>query len=126
MSDEHATTSHPGPPGTVRIVIRSGDAQFNMRETVCQDYDDPKLGPMKGCGATVQRWFSYPKFKGLRFDGDPIVVRDHMDRAETKPDPKQEIYVAFVKNDNVHAYTCPHRQRRVKDGKAAAAGAESR
>lgn len=76
------------------------------RQVTCQDYDDPRTkAQMKGCGGTVLRYATYPRGKGMRFDGPPEVVEG----SETSMGDGS--IVASVYTDNVHFSTCPARKR---------------
>lgn len=105
-----------------RIFLRHHKTpEFEPRTTTCQDYTDAGGRQFKGCGASVIRYTSYKNHAGMRFDGRPEIVPG------TEGDDGNGGIAAWVYMDTFHQVTCPYARRpRVNDGKAAAAGAESR
>jgi hypothetical protein len=107
---------------TIRIYLKhhnDPEGKFQPRERVCSDYEDPRRAGVvhKGCGATLQRFVTYPNQRGMLFDSPPHVV------AGTEVQMGDGGIVANVTTENVHFGTCPMRQRGAADGKQAAAGA---
>lgn len=106
---------------TIRIYLKhlnDPEGKFQPRERVCSDYEDPRTHVThRGCGATLQRFVTYPNAKGMLFDSAPHIVEG------TQAHIGDGGIVANVTTENVHFGTCPMRQRGTADGKQAAAGA---
>lgn len=106
---------------TIRIYLKhhnDPEKKFQPRERVCSDYEDPRTKQLqKGCGATLQRFVTYPNGKGMLFDSAPKVVEG------TEVNMGDGGIVANVYTDNVHFGTCPMRTRKpVADALQRAAG----
>lgn len=106
---------------TIRIYLRhhnDPDGKFIPREVTCQDFTDRKGIEQKGCGATVQRFLTFPNQKAMRFDGPPVVVEG------TTVQLGDGGVVAEVRTDNVHYATCGARkpERPSTDFRTQAAG----
>lgn len=108
-----------GAAQTVRVYLRHHtNDQLAPRETSCQDYDDPRRGQQKGCGATVIRYSTYPRQKGMRFDGAVKVVEG------SEVNMGDGGIVASVYTDNIHIASCTARPRPVPAPAATATRAE--
>lgn len=92
------------------------EGRFTPRTRTCEDYETP-TGVRKGCGATITRYMTYPREKGMYFDGDPVVI-------ERFPVREDGAVIALVDTANVHFATCKARkvQPPTRDFRAAAAG----
>lgn len=89
--------------------------RYQPRDGVCTS--DEKAG-RKGCGQDIRRFVTYPREKGIYFDGAPVVV-------EQFPVRQDGAVIAVVETDNVHFATCPVRKaaaQEARDGKAAGVG----
>lgn len=93
---------------TIRIYLKHHtNPTLAPRAVTCQDYENPRShATEKGCGGSVLRYATYPRGKGMRFDGPPVVVEG----SETNMGDGG--IVAEVYTDNVHFATCPARQRK--------------
>lgn len=111
-----------GAPQTIRIFLKHHtNPTLAPRVVICEDYPDQRTGMIqKGCGATVLRYATYPRGKGMRFDSEPLVIED----SETNMGDGST--VATVQTENIHFATCPARrqvtQADLPDSKVAAAG----
>lgn len=106
---------------TIRIYLKhhnDPDKLFQPRERVCSDYEDPRTHQtQRGCGATLQRYVTYPNRKGMLFDGPPVIV----DGSEVAMGDGAIVANAYT--TNVHFGTCPMRTRNpVPDARQRAAG----
>lgn len=95
------------------------DGRFSPKTKSCADFDRKGV-VQKGCGGPVTRYVTYPKEKGMYFDGPPEV-------AEQFPIRQDGAVIALVYTDNVHFATCPMRPKAAKpaepvDHRALAAG----
>lgn len=91
------------------------DGRFQPRTNVCKS--DEAAGRV-GCGQTIQRFVTYPREKGMYFDGPPVII-------EQFPVRQDGAVIAVVATDNVHFATCPVRKDAAKverDGKLAGVG----
>lgn len=89
--------------------------RFQPRDGVCtSDAETHRVG----CGQAIRRFVTYPREKGIYFDGEPVVIEQFAIRGDGA-------VIAIVATDNVHFATCPVRKdaaRVVRDGKAAGVG----
>lgn len=107
---------------TIQIYLRhfsDPGGKFTPQTKTCSDYEG-RDGLQKGCGAEVIRYMTYPREKGMYFDGPPIVVQQF-------PPRQDGAVIAIVSTENVHFATCKMKQRPAApmfDGKAAATGGQ--
>lgn len=95
--------ARPGKIQTVRIFLKhhndpSGKYAPKMR--TCET--DPERG-LVGCGGSIIRYTTFPKEKGMYFDGPPVVVQQF-------PVRQDGAVIAEVETGNVHFATCPKRK----------------
>ena len=109
-------------PQRIQIYLkhfRDPEHRYQPRDVVCnRGVKDTE----PGCGQTCRRFVTYPREKGMYFDGDPIVV-------EQFPVRQDGAVIALVETTNVHFATCPARKRPAPpvvgvDGKMAATGGQ--
>lgn len=91
------------PANTIQIFLKHHNdkaGRFAPRDGVCTSHAETNR---VGCGQAIRRFVTYPREKGMYFDGDPIVV-------EQFPVRQDGAVIAIVKTDNVHFATCPARK----------------
>lgn len=89
------------------------ERRYQPRDGVCRS--DPAAGRI-GCGQTIRRFVTYPREKGIYFDGEPVILEQDPVRADGA-------VLALVSTDNVHFATCPARKgQAARDGKALGVG----
>jgi hypothetical protein len=92
------------PANTITIFLKHHNdraGKFAPRDGVCTSHAESNR---VGCGQAIRRYVTYPREKGMYFDGEPIVV-------EQFPVRQDGAVIAVVKTDNVHFATCPARKK---------------
>lgn len=109
------------PANTIQIFLKhhkDPDGKYAMQTKTCSNYTDAKDHVHPGCGGTVFRFVTYPRERGMYFDGMPIVVQQF-------PPRQDGAVIAIVSNENVHHATCPAKKKpapAVPDFRTAASG----